>query len=240
MFTLIATVTLAASYVQSVTGCGFGIIAMIFLPSLLLYTEANVLASILGTLTSVVILVVTFRKVNWKNLCFPLIGCLIANYVAITFIKTQKNDTLMLFLGVALVALSVYFFFFSNRLNIKPSWQAGLVAGVISGVMSGMFSIGGPPAVIYYMQSEEDSDRYLATLSAFFVFSGLISIGMKIAYGFVTLNVWIGLAVGTVGMLLGAFLGSLTRSKTKPQSIKKTVYAVMALSGVVNVVTSLI
>ena len=64
---LIAGVTLLASYVQSVTGFAFGIVAMIFLPHLLIYTEANLLSSILSTATSLFIVLATYKKINWKN-----------------------------------------------------------------------------------------------------------------------------------------------------------------------------
>ena len=238
LFFLIALVSLGASCTQSVTGFGYGIVAMIFLPSLLLYTEANLLSSILSTLTSLFSMILTFRKVNWKNLLFPVLGSTVTNYFAVTFIKTQKNEVLLLLLGVALVILSLYFFFFSNKIKIKPTPLAGLIAGIISGVMSGMFSIGGPPVVIYYMQSEREPDRYLSTISAYFVLSGIVSIGMKLFSGFATPNVWIGFAVGLVGMLLGALIGNFARSKIKPQAVKRAVYGVMAISGVINVITS--
>jgi len=237
---LITIVTLGASYIQSVTGFGFGIIAMIFLPSLLLYTEANVLSSILSTVTSALVVIAIHRKTSWKNLIFPLLGSTVANYLAITFVKSAKNELLTLLLGFALFALSIYFFFFSNKIKIKPTWYIGLIVGSISGVMSGLFSIGGPPVVIYYMQSEDNTDRYLATISAYFVFSGLISIFMKVAAGFVTQNVLLGLALGFLGMLAGSFLGKRTRDKANPKMIKKAVYGVMAISGLMNIATSLI
>lgn len=237
-FILIALITVCASYIQSVTGFGFGIFAMIFLPNILLYTEANVLSSMLSTLTSVAIALAMRRRIDWKNLVFPLIGCLFATYIAVTFIKTQKNETLMLFLGIALVVLSAYFFFFSNRIRIRPTWYAGLIAGAASGAMSGMFAIGGPPVVIYFLQSERDAEHYLATISSYFVFSGMISVTTKAAAGFISVNVWIGLAVGILGMLLGSLIGKRTRDKTKPGMIKKFVYGFMAISGIINVITS--
>ena len=43
--------------------------------------------------------------------------------------------------------------------------------------------------------------------------------------------------IGFAGMLAGTFIGKLTRSKMKPQMIKKAVYAVMACSGALNVIT---
>ena len=239
LFILIAIITLGASYIQGATGFGFGIFAMIFLPMLLSYTEANVLSSILGTLSALFITVLTFRKIHWKNILFPTVGSIFFGFVAISFVKVQSSQTLMLFLGVALVILSMYFFFFTDKIKIRPTWYAGLIAGIISGFMTGMFSIGGPPVVIYFMQSEENAEKYLATISAYFALSGVISVSMKAGAGFVTVPVLIGLAVGLVGMAVGSFVGKLTRDKIKPNMIKKVVYGFMAVSGAVNIVTSL-
>ncbi len=237
---LIAVISLAASYVQSVTGFGFGIVAMIFLPSLLMYTEANVLSSILSSVTSVLVVIAMYRKIDWKNLAFPLIGSFFANYIAITFMKNAKNEILILLLGVALLVLSAYFFFYSDKIKIRPTWYAGFIAGSISGVMSGLFAIGGPRVVVYYMQSEKDTNNYLATISAYFVFSGIISITMKAMSSFVTLNVWVSLVIGFAGMFAGYFLGKCTRSKINAQMVKKAVYGVMAASGLIHIVTAVI
>ena len=237
---LIALVIFAASYIQSVTGFGFGIFSMIFLPSLLLYTEENVLSSIISTLTSLTVAIVLLKKISIKNLVFPLVGCLGSTFFAVSFIKAQKNETLLLLLGVALLVASIYFYFFSDKIKIKPTWYAGLTAGILSGILGGMFAIGGPPVVIYFIQSEKDSDHYLATTSAYFVFSGIIQVAIKADAGFITTNVVWASVVGVVCMLVGAFIGKLTRDKTDAKKIKKAVYAVMAISGIINVVTSLI
>lgn len=237
---LIAAVTLAASYVQSVTGFGFGIVAMIFLPNLLLYTEANVLSSVLSSVTSALLMISIYRRINWKNLIFPLMGSFSANYFAVTFAKNAKNDLMVLLLGIALFVLSIYFFFYSDKIKIRACWYTGLTAGVISGIMDGLFAIGGPPVVVYYMQSEDETDQYLATISTYFVLSGTVSILLKASAGFITQNVCYGIAVGLIAMLAGSFLGKKTRSKVKPKAIKKAVYAFMAVSGLVNVITSII
>ena len=239
-FVLVAAITLAASYIQGATGFGFGIFAMILLPSILAYTEANVLSSILSSLSSLFVAILMFRKIHWRNTIFPVVGCLISTYLAVSIIKTQSPKVLTLLLGVALFALSMYFFFFSDKIKIKPTWYAGLIAGILSGIMSGMFSMGGPPVVIYFMQSEDNTDEYMATISAYFVLSGVIAISMKAAAGFITVPVWISLAVGVPAMLLGSFVGKRTRDHINAKLIKRLVYGFMATSGVIHVVTSLI
>ena len=237
---LIAFIMLGASVIQSTTGFGFGIFAMIFLPYILLYTEANVLSTALGIITSALVCVATFKNINWKNLFFPLLGAFAATQLAVNFIKVQKSEVLTLLLGIALLLLSIYFFLFSGKIKIKPTWYAGLIAGIISGIMSGMFAIGGPPVVIYYLHSEKNTDDYLATISAYFVFSGIISVAAKASAGFVTQNVLLGFAVGLLGMLVGSFIGKRMRNKTDAKTIKKSVYAIMALSGIINIITALI
>ncbi len=165
---LIILVVFTASYIQSVTGFGFGIFAMIFLPHILTYTEANVLSSILSAFTSITVVAVMLPKTHWKNIFFPLIGFSLSSYYAVNFIKAQSNDILTLLLGIALFSLSIYLFFFSKKIIIKPTWYAGLIAGTFS-------------------------------------------------------------------MILGSFIGRLTRSKASPMTIRRAVYAVMALSGVLNI-----
>ncbi len=98
----------------------------------------------------------------------------------------------------------------------------------------------GPPAVIYFLQSEKDSEDYLATISAYFVITGAVSIGTKAAAGFVTVNVLWGILIGLLGMAIGSFVGKFARKGINPIMLKRAVYAVMAISGVINVITSLI
>ena len=237
---LIVLIIFGASFIQTATGFGFGIFAMMFLPFVVLYTEANILSTMLSIVTSAIVCVYTFKNISWKNLIFPLIGSFSATQFAVNFIKTQKSDTLILLLGVALFLLSIYFFFFSGKIRIKPTWYAGLITGVISGIMSGMFAIGGPPVVIYYLHSEKNVDDYLATVSAYFVFSGIISVAIKVNAGFLTPNAWLAFAVGLVGMLIGSVLGKLAREKSDAGKIKKAIYLVMAFSGILNIVTAIV
>ena len=121
IFILVAAVTFAASYIQGATGFGFGIFAMIFLPKLLIYTEANVLSSILSALSALFVAILMFRKIHWKNILFPTVGCLFSTYVAVAFIKGQSSQVLSLLLGIALFLLSIYFFFFCIFFSIAFS-----------------------------------------------------------------------------------------------------------------------
>lgn len=239
-FFLIAAVTLVASFIQSVAGFGFGIFAMIFLPSLLKYTEANVLSTMLSLSTSATVALSLWKRIRIKKIIWPLLGFLPSVYLSVKFIGAQSGDTVKLLLGAALLCLSVFFLFFSGKIRFNPTPLKGFLAGILSGVTGGMFSMSGPPVVVYFMQTEEDPEDYLATVSAYFLFSDTIAIATKAAAGFVTVNVWIGLLFGAVGMLVGSAVGKKARKGIKPEAVKRIVYMVMAASGLINIVTALL
>ena len=115
----------------------------------------------------------------------------------------------------------------------------GLQMGLVMAVM-GMFSIGGPPVVVYFLQSEDDFDHYFATISAYFVLSGTVSVSTKIAAGFMTGSTWIALAISTVTLMIGAYVGKRTKDRINPAVIRKLVYGVMAISGLMNIITALV
>lgn len=234
---LIAVVAMFASFIQSTTGFGFGIFAMMFFPYLISFKEANMISTILGAFTSFMVIITFFRNIHWKNVIFPLAGSVVSLYLAVSFVSGQANSTLTLLLGIALLVLSIYFFFFSSKLHIRITWYTGLIAGILSGLMNGLFSMGGPPVVIYFLQSEKDSDTYLATLSAFFVLSNLNSIIAKSISGFFTVNVAVCVLVGAIGMLIGSLLGKKVFRKLNAQVLRKVVYGFMAISGVINIVS---
>lgn len=239
LFTILTV--FCASLIQSVTGFGFGIFVMLFFPHFIgRYGEATALSGLLSLCLSAIVALTHYKHINFKNLFFPILGSSVTSFLAVQFMTQQSDSTLILLLGIFLVILSVYFMFFSDKIKIKPTWYSGLIAGCISGVLSGLFSTGGPPMVIYYMQTEKDVKGYLATIQTFFMLAGMLNTVYKSAAGMVTPNVLIFFAVGLVSVISGTFLGKRIFNKLNAKLLKKCIYGMMAISGVINIVTSLI
>lgn len=236
---LVATV---GSTIQRVTGFGFGIFAMIFLARIInVYGQANALSGLLSFTSTLIVALSYAKKVDWRNLIFPCIGFAVISVPSILLMKKLDNSALLIMLGVALILLSIYMFFFSSKVKIKPNPFTGLAAGGFSGVLGGIFSMGGPPVVIYFMQSEgEDKEKYLATIQMYFLLSNIYGTTVKAINGFITKEVLILAAFGTVGMIAGIFIGKLIFKKLRPDILRKVVYGFMAVAGVVNIVSALV
>lgn len=236
---LLATV---GSIIQRVSGFGFGIFVMMFLPHIIgSYGEANALSGLLSLISCAAVAFSLLRFIDWKNLIFPGIGYALLSLPAIIFMTTQPDNVLFIMLGAVLILLSVYFMLFSEKVRLKPTWYGGLISGGLSGIMGGLFAMGGPPVVVYYVQSENGDNRaYLATIQMYFVLTNAYGTTVKAFRGLVTLNVLILCACGLAGLFAGLLIGKKIFNRLNPKTLRRIVYGVMAVSGVVNIVNAII
>ena len=177
-FLLIALVCTLASFggafVQRVSGFGYGIFVMLFFPYVLLHQEATALSGFVSLVSASYVSFRLRKQVRWRAVWLPLVSYVITNTVITRLITYLDTDLLSKILGVALILLSIYFFFFSARIKIRDTKCNALIAGGLSGILSGAFSMGGPPVVVYYLNSSKDNDEYIATIQCFFVFSSIL------------------------------------------------------------------
>lgn len=241
-FLFLMLASFGGSFIQRVTGFGYGIFAMMFFPLFFAsYGEANILTGMLSIFSSLAVVISMRHYINWKIIFPPAVGCMIATFLAVEFMKGQTDGTLKLLLGVVLILLSVYFFFFASKIHFNPSLPAGLFVGILSGIMNGLFSMGGPPVVIYFMvTAEDDNKKYVATIQSYFLLTNIFSIAVKAGAGYLTKDVLIAWPIGIIGMVVGFWLGKRIFNRLNAQMLKKIVYGFMAISGVINIVTTLV
>ncbi len=237
----VVLIAVVGSIIQRVSGFGFGVWSMIFLPTILgSFPHATLVSSLMSLVSCAMVAFTMLRHIRWRDLVFPLIGYSVVALPAILLLTKSSNKVLNISLGVVLVVLSIYFIFFSSKITIKPNAGAGLLCGGLSGFMGGFFAMGGPPVVVYFLQSSPDKQVYLATIQMYFVITNIYSSGIKIARGLFTLEVGVLSACGIIGMLIGLYIGKKIFNKLNALTLRRVVYGFMAFSGVVNIVKALI
>ena len=234
-------VSCTGSLIQRITGFGYGIFVMMFFPHFMpSFGEANALAGMISATTSTTVALSMWKQINWKNIPAPLICSAVTSSIAVKFMTGQTDQTLKLLLGILLIVLSVYFFFFAGKIQFQSSLWKGALAGALSGIMNGLFAMGGPPMVIYFMMSSKDMKEYLATIQMYFALSNIYTTVIKASAGYVTREVLIFYVVAAISALVGVWLGKKVFNRCKPAMLKKAVYGFMAISGVINIVSTLL
>lgn len=225
-----------ASFVQRVSGFGFGIFIMTMLPYLMpSYGEATTLSGMLSAAQSLYVLFSLYRLISWKRLLPILITFLIVSYFAVRLVASMTDSHLRLALGVVLLLMSFYFMFINKRVHLNPSIFMQVSMGTLSGVMGGLFGTQGPPAVLFFMATETDKERYLAIAQAYFLIGNLCMTVYRAQNGFLTTVVWRAWFYALIGVVIGSILGKFVFDKISTDVLRKVVYIYVAISGVIAI-----
>ena len=233
-------ISLAGAFLQTNVGFGLPVIAMLFLPMFLPFSTSVAIYQLVALVSTTWIVVRYRRYVAWRVM-LPILAISLMVGVLMTFQSLRmSNSSLIIILGFALVAISIFSVSFSERIKVRPTVGAGMGLGLIAGVGNGLFGIGGPPVAIYLLAGTEDKRSYLATLQAFFLISNVSTIVIRIGSGAVGVVHVPLVAAGWLGIGLGTFLG-LKLFEVLPKSLlKKLVYSFVGVSGVWMVVQELV
>lgn len=224
--------TFAAALVQSVTGFGFGIVCMMVFPYIIAeYSQAVALSTFCSAAMSIMAAAKVIKIVKIKTVLPALCSYLFFSIAAINFVSGKSTDVMMKALGAVLVAVSIYFIFLNNKIKVRPTTINGIIAGGAGGIGAGMFSIGGPPAVIYFLSASEKNEEYRANVLFYFALGNCWTTGYRIAKGIITTQVFSWWVICLAAIALGVVWGERIFKRLDPLTLRRVVYGFMALSG---------
>lgn len=224
--------SIGASLVQRTTGFGFGIFIMTMLPAIMSsHGEATTLSGILAMTTSLIIVIQKYRFIVWRRLLPILLTFIVVSIGAIFVLKRMEYSILNIMLGITLVVVSIYFSFFSKRIKVKTTLPVQITAGTLSGLMGGFFGMQGPPAVLYFVNSEKDKEHYLAVTQTYFLVGNIMMTIARAYNGFFTTAVSMGYIYGITGVVIGNLIGAWVFRHITGSLLKYIIYTYIGISG---------
>lgn len=223
-------------FLNMICGFGAGIFSMMFLPYVMESTgHAATLVNILSFLQGIWVCWIYRKKVRWRRIVLPLAAYLVISTLTVYFAKGLSNNIMKLLLGALLFGLSVYFLGLKQHLTIRPTRTNALTAGAIGGVMSALFSIGGPPMSLYYSFVFDDKEEYLGTIQTYFMLTNTYILFLRYRNGLMTPEVFRLSSVAVAGMILGTWLGKKVFDRIPAETVRRLIYIMMAVSGIVMI-----
>lgn len=224
--------SIGASFVQRTTGFGFGIFIMTMLPAIMSsHGEATTLSGILAMTTSLIIVIQKYKFIVWRRLLPILLTFIVVSIGAIFVLKRMEYSILNMLLGITLVVVSIYFSFFSKRIKVKTTLPVQITAGTLSGLMGGFFGMQGPPAVLYFVNSEKDKEHYLAVTQTYFLVGNIMMTIARAYNGFFTTAVSMGYIYGITGVVIGNLIGAWVFRHITGSLLKYIIYTYIGISG---------
>ena len=237
-------VILAGSCVQSALGFGTTMITMGFLPLIMEYSKAMGLSIVMVTISTMTIstiyISVKYRdSIQWAvMLPFLIPTAIICGIVNLLSAKVS-SDVMYLMLGIMFVAVSIFFFMFSDKIHITPNPLSGTILGVICGICYGLFASGGPTAALYLLPATKSKKEYLATIQAFLCVNNIVVLIISLVLGRLDMADLPMVGAGIVAMLVGTLLGLVIHDKIPASVFGKVIYAFVGIGGVWIIVSHL-
>lgn len=236
-YIMLTLIFFSAGFVQGVTGFGSALLAM---PLLLLILDARTavpLCMLNGLLITLFLSFQLKRHLDWKKKMAPLvIGSIPGIITGVTFLKRAGDDTIKLFLGLMLIGYSFYSLYMKPRpRKLGRIWA--YVAGFSTGAIGAAFSAGGPPTIIYTTLTGWPKDEIKATLSGFFLITGMLSTVAHAMTGLTTVTVLGYLVWTAVPVLLGVATGSVFYGRLSREGYMRSIYFLLICMGLMMIIS---
>ena len=150
------------------------------------------------------------------------------------------SDVMYLLLGIMFVAVSIFFFVFSDKIHITPNPLSGTILGVICGICYGLFASGGPTAALYLLPATKSKKEYLATIQAFLCVNNLVVLAISLLLGRLNMADLPMVGAGIIAMLAGTLLGLVIHNRIPASVFGKVIYAFVGIGGVWIIVSHLL
>ena len=197
------------------------------------YGEATTLSGLWAMTTSVFVVVRMHSYLSWRRLWLILLTFVVVSSLSVFALKRMDHALLNRILGVVLICCSLYFAFFSRRIQLKPTRTTQIGAGTLSGLMGGFFAMQGPPAVLYFISSEKDKEHYMAMVQCYFLLGNLTMTLSRAMNGFLTPAVGMNFLFGLGGVLIGSSMGAFVFRRIPGRLFRYVVYTYIGISGLI-------
>ncbi len=231
---LAALIFTLAGTLQGLTGFGSGLVAIPLLCMIIDVKKAVPLA-LLNGLVITTFLAFKLRPFMDRKKILPLLsGSIPGILIGASMLKIVDPGWIRVLLGILLFSISCYALHARPKpLNPPRVW--GYIAGFFTGFISALLSAGGPPAIIYTTLTSWEKDEIKATLTGFFVASGMVTVLAHIVTGSTTTET-VRLFLTTVPfVLLGTSLGSLFSKRINRILYLRIVYCFLAVMGLLMI-----
>ncbi len=172
-FIFVLLPAILAGIVQGVTGFGSAIVLMVFLPTILPIPQSAGVASLIMSVSNIMLAWRYRRNIKIKRIIWPFIVYASVAFMALQLVNSINVHLLKALLGGLLVALSLYFLFVKSEGKKHYPIYVAIIFMIVSGFFNGLFGIGGPLMALYFLSLANTKEEYLASIQAFFLIDQL-------------------------------------------------------------------
>ena len=232
-------IVLLASFFRAITGFGFSLIAT---PLLLFVFDSKsvvVINIILAILTGILLLFRTRYHIDVRRMLFMCGGSVFGVPIGAHLLSRLDPTIIKLIIAVLIIPFSIVMLLGHSHQFKRDSLGCG-ISGFVSGLVGSSTTFGGPPVVIFLLNQGLVRERFVGTITAFFLFVGVASVSAFSAMGMVTIALLIKVAILLPAAILGFYIGIKVLPKINATLFRRIAASIVSLAALVIIVTFLV
>ncbi len=225
-----------ASFVQALSGFGFGLLAMPLMTLAISPTTAVVVSTLVGVLVTTWQSWFLRRDADRPVVKRMAIGAYLGMPLGLVVLNTVSDNALRFALGVAVLVAVVLL---ALDVRIRAGRTSDAVAGFTSGVLNTSLSTNGPPLVFVLQARRLDAATFRATIVAVFALSNVFAVTLFVATGKVNRDGVVAALLAAPALLAAQLIGFPLRRHLHGRRFRVFVLVLLGAAGFSAIVGAL-
>jgi uncharacterized protein len=233
-YVLVGVIVFLGQFIYTAIGFGSGMVTISLLA--LFFGNINVFVPFFLLLCLPTELTVSFKDREHidfhrtgKFLLFIFPGLIAGAYL----LKSSPDRGLVIWLGVIVSLLAVYYLFFEEKTTFTLKNRAWIpFFGGISGLLGGVYGISGPPLIVYFKALKMDKTSFRVALLSIFLAMSIFRTGLYAAIHLYTLPILTSTIFALPFALLGVLTGMHAHHRIPEQLFRRITSVVLLASGI--------
>lgn len=229
-YLIVGGIIFLAALTQSITGFGFAIVSMSFLPAVVGLQTAVPLVALLGVTLNSIIWFYYRGNSDFKAVRRLMIASLIATPIGALMLDRFPEAIALRGLGIIIISYVVYD---GLKLTLPPlkSHFWAYLAGGLSGALSGAYAVGGPPIIVYANCRNWGGKEFKSNITPVFCLIASMATISHSVQGNLTISVARFAVYSLPGFAWGLWLGIILSPKINSFVFKRLTLALLFFSG---------
>lgn len=240
IISLIIVIAFLATLFRSTFGFGEALIAVPLLSLFLPIGLSVSLAVMMSILVALVIVIHDHSKIHFYSAKWLILFAALGIPVGLVILFYGNEAIVKIILGVIIILYALYSLSGKMYFRLESDSKLWLfICGFLSGVLGGAYGLNGPPLVVYGNLRRWDAQYFRATLQAYFLPAGLLSMVGYVSKDLIDADSVMYFIYAIPAIIPAIFIGRYLNKRIKGETFYRYVYCGLILIGIILILNSL-
>jgi uncharacterized membrane protein YfcA len=232
----LAVIVLIASFIRAISGFGFALVATPLMALVIDPKNAVIISFLLGMAAGLMVFPHVRRYVDKRRVFYLGLGAVPGIVVGTYLLVTLSSSTIKLWIAIV-VLVSTIPMLLGRSFQFTHDKIGCVGAGMVGGLLSASTSMGGPPIVLYLLNQGLAKENFVATTTAYFMITGVVSLISLSIGGVMTVEALLYAALMLPVTYFGSYIGVRVLPLINAKLFKIITTGIVLVTALIVIVT---